>query len=100
MLTVAVAAGIGCALAAGCDGGHDDLDAQSSAAAAAPMLPGTRGAATPAGAGAQRFDTGDDSPAATLVAASTPSIAAADGTLPQAASDALQPRVMRRADWN
>lgn len=80
MLLVAVGAGVACALAAGCDGGHDDLDAKAHAADATPMLPGTRDVAAPtASADAQRFGT-------------------ADGTQTHAASDALLPPVMHTAD--
>jgi hypothetical protein len=79
-MRAAMAAGIVCALAAGCDGGHDDADARLHAADTTPMLPGTRGAATQAArVGAQRFDT-------------------SDGTHAHAASDALLPPVMHTAD--
>lgn len=80
MLLAAVAAGTACVLAAGCDGGHDALDAKAPAADTAPMLPGTRDVAAPAASGhAQRFDT-------------------ADGAPTHAASDALLPPVMHTAD--
>ncbi|WP_206958006.1 hypothetical protein [Trinickia acidisoli] len=59
---VTVVACAACMLAAGCDGGHDDLAAQSSAADATPVLPGTRGAVGPStSSGAQRFDTASGS---------------------------------------
>ncbi len=79
-LLVAMTAAIACAVAAGCDGGHQDGDARAHAGDAAPMLPGTRGAAAAvASAGAQRFDD-------------------ADGAQAHAASDALLPPVMHTAD--
>ena len=80
MLLMVVAAGTACVLAAGCDGGHDALDAKAPATDATPMLPGTRGIVAPAASGrAQRFD-------------------AADGAPTHAASDALLPPVMHTAD--
>ena len=63
LLISAFAAGTLCLLAAGCDGGHDDNDARSSAAGATAMLPGTRDALAPQpGAAAQRFDTEGGTP--------------------------------------
>lgn len=80
MMLLAMAAGMTCVLAAGCDGSHDDLDARVHAADATPMLPGTRDAAASAPSiGAQRFDT-------------------SDGSQTHAASDALLPPVMHTAD--
>ena len=80
VLLAAVAAGTACVLAAGCDGGHDALDAKAPAADPTPMLPGTRDVAAPPASGrAQRFDT-------------------ADGAPTHAASDALLPPVMHTAD--
>ncbi|MGG1947492.1 hypothetical protein AB1286_22325 [Trinickia sp. NRRL B-1857] len=78
VLIAAMAAGAVCALASGCDGGHDDVEARSETTTA--MLPGTRAALAPqASARAQQFDTGD-------------------GTPEHAASDALLPPVMHTAD--
>ena len=77
---LAMAAGMTCVLAAGCDGGHDDVDARAHAAQATPMLPGTRDtAASAASVGAQRFDTSGEAQT-------------------HAASDALLPPVMHTAD--
>ncbi|WP_162878296.1 hypothetical protein [Trinickia diaoshuihuensis] len=67
-------------MAAGCDGRHDDLDARSSAAGAAAMLPGTRDSVAPqAGNRAQGFDM-------------------QEGASARGASDALLPPVMHTAD--
>lgn len=80
VILLAMAAGMTCVLAAGCDRSHEDVDAPAHAADATPMLPGTRAAAASAPSiGAQRFDT-------------------SDGTQTRAASDALLPPVMHTAD--